>query len=178
MARNRSLRIDFRRARVEAFFCLLAMLLGPGQIFPGLLAMGAALEGSHTVRVGTDAAGFHLILSHERGQASESDFNPRHHPQHPAHRHGVAAGILCLVADRGACDPDHVANFATGGDWEQLQRLSAVPVRALGEMLLQPIRSAATLTTMQSTRLGSCQNHRPPSGTSLSCLLRSTVLLV
>ena len=110
MARNHNPSARSRPEKFGAIVCLLAILLGPCQVFPGLLAM----EGSHTFRLGIDESQLHLVLSHERGQADRADYNPRHHPRHPAHCHGLAARVLCLFSGRGGVEPHHVANFATG----------------------------------------------------------------
>ncbi len=178
MTLDRCRLVAFRRARVGAVLCLLVILFGPGQLFPGLLALGAALEGSHTVRVGSDGAVFHLVLSHERGGAGRPDGIPSHHPQHPAHHHGPAARILCLMAERTGVDPDHVANFATGLAWEHSQRAPGVEVNADDAELFQPAPAAATPSTMNAARCLPCLNHGPPGNRSLSYLLGSTVLLV
>jgi hypothetical protein len=180
MARNQSPPISIRRARVGAALCLLAVLLGPAQVLPGLLAVGAALEGSHSVKVGSDGAEFHLVLSHERGQAGRPDYNPRHHPQHPAHRHGLAAGVLCFLGDRSAMEPDHVANFATGSACEKISQSSALEGKAADLETLMPSVTAAASTVMRcvTLRLLLHQNHGPPGMTDLPRMLRSTVLLV
>ena len=176
--RNRSPLIASRLARVGAVLCLLAVLLGPGQVLPGLLALGAALEGSHTVRVGIEEAQFHLVLSHERGQAGRPDYNPRHHPQHPAHRHGLAASVLCLLAGRGGLEPDHVANFATGSACEKISQSSATEARAVDLKTSMPTEPAAASAAMESARLLPHQTHGPPVWSGLPRSLRSTVLLV
>ena len=157
--------------------CLLAILLGPAQVFPGLLAVGAALEGSHTIRVGCDGSEFHLVLSHERGQAGRPDYNPRHHPQNPAHHHGLAAGFLCLIAGRGGMEPDHVADFTTGSGWENLSQPSAEAMPA-DTVKFMPVESESASSMIELTRFLSLQDHGPPDQTGLVLLLRSTVLLV
>jgi hypothetical protein len=178
MARMQSPLVAGRLARVGPMLCLLAVLLGPSQIAPGLLALGALLEGSHTVRVGMDEAQFHLVLSHERGQTGRPDYAPSHHPQHSTHRHGLAASVLCLLAGRGAMDADHVAVFATGSACEKISQPPAAEAKVVGLEALMPAEFAAATAVVESTSLLPRQNHGPPSGSVLLCLLRSTVLLV
>jgi hypothetical protein len=101
--------------RVGALLCLVPLLLGQSEVLPGLLAMAAAVEGSHTVHVGTSPGEFKLVLSHERGQVGRSDYNPRHSPSNASHRHGMASRILCTFASRSSpLWPDHVATFERG----------------------------------------------------------------
>jgi hypothetical protein len=177
MAHNRRLLVPARFARVGAVLCLVALFLGPSQVVPGLLALGAALEGSHAVRVGMDQSQFHLVLSHERGQADRPDYNPRHHAGHPAHHHGLAAGILCFLGDSRGLEPDHVANFTMGTAGERRAQTSLTESQGeLASLALPSDCAGFTVTAPAIARLR--QHHGPPERTGLQQLLRSTVLLV
>ena len=50
--------------RLAAMLGVLAVLLGPSQVLPGLLSLGAVLERSHSVQVGFDGTTFRLVLKH------------------------------------------------------------------------------------------------------------------
>jgi hypothetical protein len=178
MAHNRSLLSTSFRARVGAVLCFIAIVFGPSQIFPGLLALGAALEGSHTVRVGVDHTHFHLVLSHERGHSDRPDYNPRHHPQHPAHHHGPAAGVLCFLVGSRSLEPDHVANFTIGSTGERRAPISTGESTCGPGSFASPSDSTADFAATVSACLRPHDHHGPPEKIGLRQLLDSTVLLV
>jgi len=101
-----------------ALFGLLALLDGPAQFVPELLAVAAAFEGSHTVYVGQTETGCKVILSHQRGQTGRRDYDPRHEPTNAAHRHGIGSRLLCTLAGSTQQLSDHVASFSNGSSSE------------------------------------------------------------
>jgi hypothetical protein len=118
--------------RVAAFLCLMPLLLGQSEVLPGLLALGAGVEGSHTVCVGASQNEFKLVLSHERGQPGRSDYNPRHSPTQALHRHGLASKILCTLASAAPPGlPDHIAAFGSSSTTENSSRVTALSSQRL-----------------------------------------------
>lgn len=178
MASNQRHSVCPSLSRVKALLCLLAVLLGPAQLLPGLLAAAAAIEGSHTVRVGLDGADFRLVLSHERGTVGRSDYDPRHHPQHPAHCHGLASRVLCLMADRGGMEADHVAVFTAGSAWQNSQRLTEDKAQMADTKNTTTSESDFNFTAGGPTRFPAGLVRRPLVDAGRLRLLRSTVLLI
>ena len=87
-----------------AALCLFTYLLGGTKILPGLVALAAAIEGSHTLLASSSDAGCALVLHHESGSGGG-----------PAvHRHGMASRVFCLLATPEESDPDHVLQMAAG----------------------------------------------------------------
>ena len=156
------------RSRFGALACLLTVLLGPAQVVPGLLAVGAVLEGSHVVHMSRSGQEFRLVLHHGAARSEAS----------PLHRHGMASRALCLLADRGTMNPDHVATFTVDSAWEKLNQLSAPAIRMVQGSGCDP---ASTVLGSFCLRYGSSPrapfyDHGPPSHLSLASVLRSTVI--
>ena len=106
------------------FLCLATYLLGGAQIFPGLLALAACLEGSHEVRVGSPDSEFELVLHHP----SRADRQTVCEENQCVHHHGLASRVVCLLASQSDSDPDHVLRLATGAVCEETrQRLDLSP---------------------------------------------------
>ncbi len=164
--------------RAWILLVLFAVLIGPAQVLPGLLAVGAMVEGLHTVRVGYDGEHFRLILSHERGQVGVANYNPRHNPRSSAHRHGLSTDAFCLLVQGNDMEQDHVASFATGSVWEPtlqpLMNESGSP-----DLAVPPKPgSARALAGTQADWCSLLENRGPPPSASLLRLLQSTVFLV
>jgi hypothetical protein len=143
-----------------------------------LLALGAVLEGSHTVRVGMEDAQLHLVLSHERGEAGRPDYNPSHHPRHSAHRHGLAAGVLCLLAGSRGMEPDHVATFATGAAGERRSPALSTEGKGVAKETASPPGGAGHFAGMEPARFLPNRSHGPPNNGDQPHLRCSTVLPV
>lgn len=91
--------VCFRRASVGA--CLLAYLQAAG-FMPVLLAIAAAVEGSHTVSLGCTSDHVSVILHHECGSGTQGF----------QHHHGPVSRVICLWGNDGPPPPaDHVASF-------------------------------------------------------------------
>ena len=87
-------------------FCLATYLFGGAKIVPALLALGAQLEGSHTVLIGGSGGTFDLLLHHEaKSWPSGGWVN---------HRHGLVSKLFCAFASSENFDPDHVLHFPSG----------------------------------------------------------------
>ena len=161
--------LSLLRTRFGALTCLLTVLLGPSQVVPGLLAVGAVLEGSHTVQISRSGEEFRLVLRHE---AVRSEV--------PTHQHGMVSRVLCLLADQGATNPDHVATFTVDSAWEKLSQLSAPDIK----MVQGPgCDLASTVIGTFCLRYGSSlhppfYDHGPPSQLALASLLRWIVIVV
>ncbi len=179
MARRRwSLKIS-ARSPIEALLCLLAALMGPAQLLPDLLALGAALENSHTVHVGSDGSGLHLVLSHERGQPGRPDYTPRHHPLDTRHRHGLAAGLLCVLAANDVGEPEHSAFFASGSILELSRNAQATNTPAADSNAWPscPPPSGTAIVLHPVTETSPPHDYDPP-GTTRQASLQSIVLLI
>jgi hypothetical protein len=122
MARTRQPHVSGWLRRVQVFCCLLPLLVGQTEVLPGLLAIAAAAEGSHTTYAGATNEGFRLVLSHERGQAGRPDFLAHHQPANPLHHHGLAAKVICALAGSTYKLADHEAVFNAGGAAQQSRR--------------------------------------------------------
>jgi hypothetical protein len=164
--------------RVAALVCAATYLTGGIEGLPQALALGAWLEGSHTVRIACSGERVTVVLSHERGLPSRPDFVPRHQPGNVAHRHGAAARMLCVFVAQRSPQADHVANFAAGSVCENLARVIEAQAGSV-EM------TAAALTATLSCETGcppapafpntDFSQPRPPDSLRL---LRSTVLVI
>lgn len=103
MKPNCTLLVRIRRA---AAICLLAYLQAAG-FLPYGVALGAWLEGSHAVWVERGPQGLTIVLHHSSGQQGGRPAALR-----PAHRHGMASQVFCLLAKTGRGPlADHVAAF-------------------------------------------------------------------
>lgn len=156
-------------SRFGALACLLTVLLGPAQVVPGLLAVGAVLEGSHVVHVSRRGQEFRLVLHHETAQSEV-----------PLHRHGMASRALCLLADRGTLNPDHVATFTVDSAWEKLNQLSVLAIKVVQGSGCDP---ASAIIGSIRLRYGFSKrspfyDHGPPSHLTFASVLRSTVIVV
>ena len=161
--------LSLLRTRFGALTCLLTVLLGPSQVVPGLLAVGAVLEGSHTVQISRSGEEFRLVLRHE---AVRSEV--------PTHQHGMVSRVLCLLADQGATNPDHVATFTVDSAWEKLSQLSAPAIKMAQGSGCDP---ASIVNRSICVRYGSSLrapfwDHGPPSHLTLASALRSIVIVV
>lgn len=157
------------RSRFGALACLLTVLLGPSQVVPGLLAVGAVLEGSHAVQISRSGEEFRLVLRHEAARSEIS-----------LHRHGMASRALCLLAEQGTMDPDHVAIFTVDSAWEKLNQLSAPALKIVQN--LDCDQASAVIGSIR-LRYGSSQrspfyDHGPPGHLALASVLRSIVIVV
>ena len=148
------------------------------EAFPQALALGAWLEGSHTMRIARNGEQVTVILSHERGVPGWPDFTPLHQAGSTLHRHGAAARMLCVFVSRQSRQADHVASFAAGSVCENSTRV--IETKASSAEL-----AAADLTAMVSAEASCAPTaafpkadfSRPRSLDSLR-LLRSTVLII
>jgi hypothetical protein len=129
--------------RAAALLCAVAYLSGGTEVFPVALALGALLEGSHTVRVARDGAEVTIVLSHERGQLGRPDYTPRHQPGNARHRHGTASRLVCAFAARQPHQTDHVAGFTTTSVCENSSR----PLKANAASAPHGFLASATTVT-------------------------------
>jgi hypothetical protein len=178
MDRKKSAPDSDRFARVGALVCLLSVMLGPAGIFPGLLAGGAVWEGSHEVHIGWDDGTCHLVLSHERGQAGRRDYDPRHNPGSGIHRHGLAAGLLCFLANPNDREPDHAADFSIGPAGEEILKRSGRPMQPAPDPGMALVKSEHPPRTVGLPSVLSLLNHGPPPFAGSAHLMGSTVLLL
>ena len=164
--------------RLAALVCAGAYLAGGMEVVPQALALGAWLEGSHTVRMTRSGEQVTIVLSHERGLAGRPDFTPRHRPGSTQHRHGAAARVLCVFVAQQSPQADHVACFASASICESPVRI--IEARAGSEELaaagLTPGVSYETACFSTSAFPNTdFSHHRPPDSLRL---LRSTVLVI
>lgn len=158
-------------------FGVLAVLLGPSQILPGLLSLGVALERSHSVQVGFDGTTFRLVLKHEATQGNDSSIHPTVVTS-KTHQHGFASRVLCFLGDAASSHPDHSASFTTDVAWSETE----APVTlnpSLAERLDLPVPvvgGGEEKTLSQKPHL--VLDHGPPGDPGWRALLRSTVFLI
>lgn len=157
-----------RIRRFAALVCAAAYLLGGIEVFPEVLALGAWLEGSHSVGVALGADQVTVVLSHSRaGAHSYSGANPVHH-------HGPVARVICLLAT-SQTRPDHVAAFSPTQLSESARAVSNVTAKqALRNIPMMVPREAHPPVPFQvaaETR----STHRPFDTLEL---LQSTVLII
>jgi hypothetical protein len=111
--RNKEERHRPSRRRLAALVCAVVYLTGGMEALPLSLALGAWLEGSHTISVACDQGQIRVILSHERDVARPADHNPRPQSRCVRHRHGTAARVICLFAPYPSANGDHVGQFTS-----------------------------------------------------------------
>ena len=163
--------------RLAAMLGVLAVLLGPSQVLPGLLSLGVALERSHSVEIGFDGTTFRLVLKHEA--ASHNDVSPQSHAGFlKPHHHGFASRVLCFWGDGAANQPDHAASFTTGSAWNETeaQVTSNSSVARDADLDAPQIRRGGGKILSQRTH--SILDHGPPGGSGWRASLRSTVFLI
>jgi hypothetical protein len=155
-------------------FCALVYLLGGTEVLPQLLALGAAWEGSHVVRLARNSDGVTVLLSHERGAPQRPDYAPRHQEGNARHRHGPAASLICLFADRSLAQTDHVAQFGAS----QLSENSGTAKKAEANKALAA--APASLLLWFAPAIQVCAGTPLPPGRPPDSLrlLRSTVLVI
>jgi len=164
--------------RVAALACAAAYLVSGTETLPQLLALGASLEGSHTVYVGRSQTQIIAVLSHERSVPERPGYNPQRQVGSRLHRHGGAVSIFCLFDGRGARNADHVVTFPASSACVSPAGASKAKVRALlwmvpaGPTVLTHIADApAALNRVRDTLAA-------PRPADFLELLRSTVLVV
>jgi len=152
--------LSLLRSRFGALACLLTVLLGPSQVVPGLLAVGAVLEGSHTVQISRSGEGFRLVLRHEAVRSEVAAI----------HQHGMASRVLCLLADQGTMNPDHVATFTVDSAWEKLNQLSAPDTKMVQGSGCDPASTVNRSTCLRydSSLRPPFYDHGPPSHLTLA----------
>jgi hypothetical protein len=163
----------FRRA--AAAMCVLAYLAGATDTLPQALALGAWLEGTHSVGVTVNPDHVTVVLSHERGAPGQTGCAPQ--CQSPPHRHGVAAHVFCWFAGHPVGKADHVAGFISGSICERplgqtkVQADNSTPPAAALMLVFQMPTDRAFAAPVSAVALP----DRPPDGL---LLLRSTVLVI
>jgi hypothetical protein len=164
--------------RVQALCCLLPLLAGQTEVLPALLAIAAAVEGSHTTYAGVTPEGFRLVLSHERGQAGRADFLAGHQPANRLHRHGFAAKVICTLAGSTQKLADHDACFSASGAAQHSKRdLRFGPPGNAGAFV--SFISPTALNVLVSTQFKSAPPyHQRVTGPHTVQALRTIVLLI
>jgi hypothetical protein len=168
MSKDKYIRTGVRRC--AALVCAAAYLLGGMEVLPEFLALGAWLEGSHSVRIALGGDQVTVVLRHER-IGSKDVGNSRGATL--LHRHGPVARVICLL-DSSSATPDHVARFNPSQLSESARQIAKVmPERSVCERLLKlpEINPSPTLFPPAAT----CMAHRVPDTLSL---LSSTVLVI
>ena len=164
--------------RIAALVCAAAYVAGGMEMVPQTLALGAWLEGSHTVRMTRNGEQVTIVLSHERGLPNRPDFTPLHQAGSTVHRHGAAARMLCVFVAQRSPQADHVACFTTGSICEILARV--IEARAgsveLAAAALTPTVSCET-ACFSTSALPNTDFSQPRPADSL-LLLRSTILVI
>ena len=103
-------------SRWTAVLCLLAFLAGGAGVLPSLFLVMAAWDGTHTPQVRSTASQFKLVL-HHRVPGHSSPITEA--GGLAAHRHGLAAKSLCLLATPSPLDPDHRLELAQSSPTER-----------------------------------------------------------
>lgn len=96
-----------RLRRLSCILCVATYLFGGLEIVPQFLALGAWLEGSHSVRIAMGGDRVTIVLSHAQAQLNQVR---QGNDSIPVHRHGPAARIICVFASSQTTS-DHVAQF-------------------------------------------------------------------
>jgi hypothetical protein len=169
-------RLGFRR--VAALACALAYLISGTETFPELLALGAWIEGAHTVHVGRSQGHLTTVLSHERGAASRPGCGPRSKSETRLHQHGPGARIFCLFTDPTAPTADHVASFPAALECEHPAGTGELKLPAgLAKTPAAPVTLAFIPAAPEASSLAEIAQAPPRPPDSLRCL-RSTVLVI
>lgn len=177
MASVRILPLFRRSLRAGALLGILVILLGPARVLPGLLALGAALEHSHLVRLGFDGTTVRLVLSHERGVASSRSVAGCGAPA-AGHHHGIASRFVCFLSNDDGVDPDHSASFVAGSAGEEVGRKSIGSTRgAAGVVQDFPFQEFRPANDKSTGRLFP-QTHGPPRHCACLQLVGTTVQLI
>ncbi len=162
----------FRWKQIAGWFCLAAYLFGDTKILPGLVALGASLEGSHTVLTSSSDSGCRVVLHHE----TRPDGMP------VAHHHGPVAKVFCLLAASDSFDPDHVLQMAAGSVSEKTSVRSSNKPRqsssVSGDNLL--LTAPALLRAPQDgpSLVFTVEQHPPPPECGHLAALRATVFQI
>jgi hypothetical protein len=164
--------------RWAALVCSVTYLAGGMEMLPETLALGAWLEGAHTVRVACDGTQVTVVLSHDRGLSSRSDFTPRHQPGSVGHRHGPAARLLCAFADHQSRQADHIAGFATASICEDPSDPLKAATATAALAFLTPVTLAASPIFCLSVPVSPSPDSFPARPPDSLRLLRSTVLVI
>ena len=169
-------RAAFRRAAGLA--CVAAYLVSGTETLPQVLALGAWLEGSHTVHIVRSQGQITTVLSHERAVPGRPGSAPRPSAQKGLHRHGLGARVFCLFADQTAPTADHVASFAAASACVRPSGKSNTQLQAgLAKMPAAPVNLAAIPAAPELCRLARTALAMPRPADSLR-FLRSTVLVI
>jgi len=101
-----------RAKQIAALLCVATYLLGATELLPQLLALGASIEGSHTVYLGRGHEKLQIILKHESGRNLGSSATAGQPNSTILHRHGGASRLFCLFAESTQARSDHIAYFS------------------------------------------------------------------
>jgi len=151
--------------RLAAAVCLFAFCFGPARFAPIVVAALAGVEGTHAVRVANTAAETAVVLHHQRTAGPM--------PGLPAHHHGVASGVVCLLGNSQNAAGDHTARFATGTFIEGGIKQDSLPLPARDVAIVTVVNRVPTAFPL-SANTGQDFETRV---TSRRCL-RSTCLLI
>jgi len=166
-----------RRQLLSSLSCLLALFCGPAEIIPQLLAVGSALEGSHSVHVQLSERNLRVVLSHERGQPGRADYDSRYQASNPAHRHGLVSKFLCSISCTRSALEDHEASFACGSTSDDLDgEISVRPPEVHANGGLPSCDLALPCPVLAFARVAS--EHSPPRTVALLESITVTVLVI
>jgi hypothetical protein len=156
---NNPARVMFRWKQIAGGLCLFAYLCGGAKILPGLIALGASLEGSHTVWTSSSDSGCEVVLHHET----------RPDGTLAVHHHGPVAKVFCLLAASSSFDPDHVL---------QMSVKPGTAASAADDNLFLTARAALRLAQDDPPAVFTVERHPPPLECGHLAALRATVLLI
>jgi hypothetical protein len=154
-----------RRRRLCGHCLLLLYVAAAAPLAPGLAALLAATDTSHHVTIEQTTRGVRVVL--------------RHQCAYPAsHRHGVAARVLTLFAQRTTpAEPDHIIPFAVTDAAREASTINVDPESR--SLILDDVSVAKAPPGCPTSNLVTAAFPRPPPMASgLMLAVRSTVLLV
>jgi hypothetical protein len=155
-----------RRWRRLGANCLLLLYVAAATpLAPGLTALLAATDTSHHVTIEQTMRGFRVVLRHQCANS-------------PSHRHGMAARVLTLFAQRTTpAEPDHIIPFAITDTARETPTLNVEPESRATFLDPSPAAQAWHLRA-PSIPIAADFSRPPPAASGLILAVRSTVLLV
>lgn len=152
--------------RVGGSWLMWLYLLTGTPLVPSVTTLLAMADRSHQVAVQQTGVGIRVVLRHRCVTC-------------PAHRHGIIARALTLIAQRPAeGHPDHVIQFAASAVSQRAPALALTPAaRAPAPELFPPPCDLRPCPALLTSVLAA-HPRPPPDAGGLLISLRSTVLLI